>query len=129
MKKTMALAMAACMAGAALAGCSSSASSAAPVGDSSTSTAASSSDKQVTMDLIWWTDGNETKVMQGLIDEYEQLHPNIKINLQEIAFNDLNTKLQMSIAGGEAPAMSRGTESTISQLHDAPYIANSEIKH
>lgn len=71
------------------------------------------------MDLIWWTDGNETKVMQGLIDEYEQLHPNIKINLQEIAFDDLNTKLQMSIAGGEAPAMSRGTEGTVSQLHDA----------
>ena len=119
MKKTMALVMAACMAGATLVGCGSSASSAAPAGDSSTSTAASSSDKQVTMDLIWWTDGNETKVMQGLIDEYEQLHPNIKINLQEIAFDDLNTKLQMSIAGGEAPAMSRGTEGTVSQLHDA----------
>lgn len=74
MKKTMALVMAACMAGATLVGCGSSASSAAPAGDSSTSTAASSSDKQVTMDLIWWTDGNETKVMQGLIDEYEQLH-------------------------------------------------------
>ena len=70
MKKTMALVMAACMAGATLVGCGSSASSAAPAGDSSTSTAASSSDKQVTMDLIWWTDGNETKVMQGLIDEY-----------------------------------------------------------
>lgn len=119
MKKTIALVMAACMAGATLVGCGSSASSAAPAGDSSTSTAASSSDKQVTMDLIWWTDGNETKVMQGLIDEYEQLHPNIKINLQEIAFDDLNTKLQMSIAGGEAPAMSRGTEATVSQLHDA----------
>lgn len=119
MKKTMALVMAACMAGATLVGCGSSASSAAPAGDSSTSTAASSSDKQVTMDLIWWTDGNETKVMQGLIDEYEQLHPNIKINLQEIAFDDLSTKLQMSIAGGEAPAMSRGTEGTVSKLHDA----------
>src|SRR5699024_8203174 len=28
-------------------------------------------------------------------------------------------KLQMSIAGGEAPAMSRCTETTVSQLHDA----------
>lgn len=45
MKKTMALVMAACMAGATLVGCGSSPSSAAPAGDSSTSTAASSSDK------------------------------------------------------------------------------------
>ena len=45
MKKTMALVMAACMAGATLVGCGSSASSAAPAGDSSTSNAASSSDK------------------------------------------------------------------------------------
>lgn len=94
-------------------------------GTSSSTTAANGgagttdSGKKVTMDLIWWTDGNETAVMQELIDEYQELNPNIIINIQEIAFDDLNTKLQMAIAGGEAPAMSRGTETVISRLHDS----------
>lgn len=121
MKKSLAWMLAACMAVAPLAGCTggSGGSGSTDTAESPAAQTSESGDKQVTMDLIWWTDGNETTVMQELIDEYEQLHPNITINLQEIAFDDLNTKLQMAIAGGEAPAMSRGTESTISLLHDA----------
>ena len=111
MKKVLAAVLAAAMA-AALAGCGS--------GTGSTPSAGSGAgEKEVVMDMIWWTDGNETQVMQSLIDEYHQLHPNITINLQEIAFDDLNTKLQMAVAGGEAPALSRGTEATVSLLHDA----------
>lgn len=119
MKKYLALFLTACMAAAMLTGCGGSGSSSGSAAGGSSADGGSADGEQVTMDLIWWTDGNETKVMQELIDEYEELHPNITINLQEIAFDDLNTKLQMAIAGGEAPAMSRGTESTISLLGDA----------
>lgn len=123
MKKLLACMLAACLALALLAGCSSSQSSSAAPAASGTDVqapaAAPSDEKEVVMDMIWWTDGNETVVMQELIDEYHDLHPNITINLQEIAFNDLQTKLQMAISGGEAPALSRGTESTVSRMHDA----------
>ncbi len=122
-RKVLAIGLSAALAATALGGCSGSGSSAA---SGSTNSAGSTGSSQsaadaepVVMDLIWWTDGNETTVMQSLIDEYEEMHPNITINLQEIAFEDLTTKLQMSIAGGEAPAMSRCTETTVSQLHDA----------
>lgn len=123
MKKLLAMMLAACMALALLAGCSAPSSSAGTPAASGTSDSApaapADTDKEVVMDMIWWTDGNETVVMQDLIDEYHALHPNITINLQEIAFSDLDTKLQMAIAGGEAPALSRGTESTVSRMHDA----------
>ncbi len=118
MKKRLALALAACMLGTAFAGCGSSQTT--DTASSNGSAAAETSDeKQVSMDMIWWTDGNETVAMQKLIDEYHELHPNITINIQEIAYDDLNTKLQMAIAGGEAPALSRCTEVTISKLHDS----------
>ena len=116
MKKCLTWILAISMVMAMLAGCSGSSSSS---GDTAGSSGGSPDEKQVTMDMLWWTDGNETQVMQDLIDEYEELHPNITINLQEIAFDDLTTKLQMAIAGGEAPALSRGTESTVSRLGDA----------
>lgn len=118
MKRLLVLALTACMLGGTLAGCGSSG----ETGSASSETAASSEssdEKEVSMDMIWWTDGNETVAMQKLIDEYHELHPNITINIQEIAYDDLNTKLQMAIAGGEAPALSRGTETTISKLHDS----------
>lgn len=121
MKKLLACMLAACLVLALLAGCSSSSSgSAAPAaGGTDGQAPAATDEKEVVMDMIWWTDGNETVVMQALIDEYHELHPNITINLQEIAFDDLQTKLQMAISGGEAPALSRGTESTVSRMHDA----------
>lgn len=122
MKKLLACMLAVCMTLTVLAGCSSpSSSSGAPAvsGAGNSAPATSGTDKEIVMDMIWWTDGNETVVMQELIDEYHELHPNITINLQEIAFSDLDTKLQMAIAGGEAPALSRGTESTVSRMHEA----------
>lgn len=125
MKKLFAWMLAACLALALLAGCSSPSASAPGAASGSgaapeeNSQAAPDTEKEVVMDMIWWTDGNETVVMQELIDEYHALHPNITINLQEIAFDDLQTKLQMAISGGEAPALSRGTESTVSRMHDA----------
>lgn len=120
-RRVLALGLSAALAAALLGGCGGSpAEENAAAENSGDATAETSSDAEpVEMDLIWWTDGNETAVMQSLIDEYEALHPNITINLQEIAFEDLTTKLQMSIAGGESPAMSRCVETTISQLSDA----------
>lgn len=80
---------------------------------------AGSEGKEVKLNMMWWTDGAETAAMQKLIDQYESEHPGITIEIQEIAFTDLTQKLQMAISGGEAPALSRSTESTVAALHDA----------
>ena len=150
MRKTAAFMLSICMAAAWMTGCGSSQSQngGADTGKESKASADSAAEKEdtgsakpdsgsegdpVVLDMMWWTDGSETVVMQELIDEYQQLNPNITINLQEIAFDDLTTKLQMAIAGGEAPALSRCTESTISQLHGAminfaDYVDGEELK-
>lgn len=150
MRKTAAFMLSICMAAAWMTGCGSSQSQngGADTGKESKASADSAAAKEdtgsakpdsgsegdpVVLDMMWWTDGSETVVMQELIDEYQQLNPNITINLQEIAFDDLTTKLQMAIAGGEAPALSRCTESTISQLHGAminfaDYVDGEELK-
>ena len=145
MRKSAAIFLSICMTAACMTGCGSSQSQ---TGETKTEAAKDSgtqadskapkedagSDKEpVVLDMMWWTDGSETVAMQELIEEYESLNPNITINLQEIAFEDLTTKLQMAIAGGEAPALSRCVETTISQLNGAmidfaDYVDGEELK-
>ncbi|GLI09685.1 hypothetical protein YDYSG_57170 [Paenibacillus tyrfis] len=66
--------------------------------------------KNVTLDFVWFTDGIEGDVMKGLIKEYQEKNPHIKINLVEVAFKDLNTKLKTMITGGQPPAFARMTD-------------------
>ncbi|WP_010277292.1 ABC transporter substrate-binding protein [Paenibacillus senegalensis] len=63
--------------------------------------------KQTTLDFVWFTDGVEGEVMKGLIKEYEDQNPGIKINLIEVAYTDLGTKLRTMVSGGKPPALSR----------------------
>lgn len=66
--------------------------------------------KQVTLDFVWFTDGIEGEVMKEIIKDYEAQNPNVKINLIEVAYKDLNTKLKTMIAGGKPPALARVTD-------------------
>jgi alpha-1,4-digalacturonate transport system substrate-binding protein len=66
--------------------------------------------KNVTLDFVWFTDGVEGDVMKGLIKDYEQQNSNVKINLTEVAFKDLSSKLKTMIAGGQPPALARMTD-------------------
>lgn len=70
----------------------------------------SQSKKEVTLDYLWFTDGIEGEVMKGLIKEYQDKNPNIKINLIEVAFKDLTTKLKTMLSGGQPPALARMTD-------------------
>lgn len=71
------------------------------------------------LDFLWFADGNETEVMQSLIDEYEAENPEIKINLQEVPFEDMSNKIMMSVSGGEAPALARTTDGIVAQVSEA----------
>ncbi|ENK2445877.1 sugar ABC transporter substrate-binding protein [Listeria monocytogenes] len=43
------------------------------------------------------------KALDEMVKEFEKQNPDIKVNVQTIAFNDYFTKLQTQIAGGDAP--------------------------
>ncbi len=76
-------------------------------------------EKVKTLDMFWWSDGGEGAAMQALIDEYEAAHPDIKINIIEVAFNDMSNKITMAVAGGEAPALTRTTEGISNNCYEA----------
>lgn len=63
--------------------------------------------KSVTLDFVWFSDGKEGEIMKGIIKDYEAKNPNVKINLIEIAYKDLATKLKTMITGGQPPALAR----------------------
>lgn len=71
------------------------------------------------LDMFWFADGFETEAMKKLITEYEEKNPNIKISLLEVPFAEMENKIMMSVSGGEAPALSRTTESILSAVHEA----------
>lgn len=85
--------------------------------------------KQATLDFLWFSDGNEGEVIKGIIKEYEQSNTNVKINLIEVGFKDLQTKLKTMISGGKPPALSRITDtgSFANQAVDlTPYVESAD---
>lgn len=71
------------------------------------------------MDMFWFSDGGDTEAMQKLIDQYQTENPNIKINLIEIPFEDIQNKIMVSVSGGTPPALARTTESVTSFINEA----------
>lgn len=71
------------------------------------------------MDMFWFSDGGDTAAMQKLIDQYQTENPNIKINLIEVPFEDIQNKIMVSVSGGTPPALARTTESVTSFINEA----------
>ena len=83
--------------------------------------------KKVTLDYVWFTDGIEGDVMKSIIQDYKADHSHVTINLIEVAYKDLDTKLKTMIAGGKPPALSRLTNSGayVNQALDlSPYVGD-----
>lgn len=74
---------------------------------------ANSSNKKVTLDFLWFTDGIEGDVMKDIIKDYQASNENVEINLIEVAYEDFSTKLKTMIAGGKPPALARITDTGI----------------
>lgn len=120
MKKAIAGLLSAAVLALSLAGCGGgSGSSAATAGGSTAPQNSTAAGAVKELDVFWFADGGETAAMEKLISEYEGMHPEIKINLLEVPFEDMKNKIMMSVSGGEAPAMARTTESIISAVHEA----------
>lgn len=69
----------------------------------------SQADEVKHLSMLWFVDGQEGVVMQGLIDEYEATHPNIEIEMIEVAYADLNNKVTTMLSANEQPALARMT--------------------
>jgi len=62
-----------------------------------------------TLQVVWFSDGKEGESFLRLADQYQAEHPNIKIELIEVPFSDLENKIKNMINGKESPALARLT--------------------
>ncbi len=65
--------------------------------------------KTKTLDVVWFSDGKEGESFMRLAEKYMEEHKNIKIELIEVPYADLESKLKNMINGKEAPALARLT--------------------
>lgn len=89
----------------------------------------SANGKQATLDFLWFSDGKEGEVIKEIIKDYEQTNTKVKINLIEVGFKDIQTKLKTMLSGGKPPALSRVTDtgSFANQAVDlTPYVGNAD---
>lgn len=92
-------------------------------------TSDSKGEKKVTLDFLWFSDGVEGTVMKEIIKDYQAKEKNVEINLIEVAYQDLDTKLKRMIAGGEPPALARITDTgnvADYALDLTPYVGGEE---
>jgi alpha-1,4-digalacturonate transport system substrate-binding protein len=79
---------------------------------------ATQADKDVTLTVLWFNDGNESDVFSATMQEYLADHPNIKLDLQIVAFADYQQKLKMLLSGGNPPDIARMATADLTALID-----------
>jgi len=66
-------------------------------------TTACNSKKGIVIHVAGWGDKEEIKIQQVLVDEFQKLHPGVKVEFVRIPFNDYVTKISTQFASGMAP--------------------------
>ncbi len=64
-------------------------------------------DAQVTLTVLWFNDANESDVFLDTVSDYLADHPNVKVEMQVIAFDAYEKQLKLMLAGGNAPDIAR----------------------
>jgi len=77
---------------------------------------AASEAEPVTLTVLWFNDGNESDIFMETMQDYLAEHPNIKIDLQIVAFADYQQKLKMLISGGNPPDVARMATADLTAL-------------
>ncbi len=62
---------------------------------------------EVTLKVLWFNDANESEVFEETIKDYLDENPNVKIDMQVIAFDAYEKQLKLMLAGGNAPDIVR----------------------
>ena len=76
---------------------------------SAAATEAAKSGEVKTLSVVWFSDGKEGESFMKLADQYMAENPNIKIELIEVPYADLEAKVKNMINGKESPALARLT--------------------
>ena len=72
----------------------------------------------VTLSVLWFNDANESDVFQSVMQDYLTAHPDVKIDLQTVAYNDYDQKLKMLITAGTPPDVARVSTTTVAAMLD-----------
>ncbi|SFL91908.1 ABC transporter substrate-binding protein [Salibacterium qingdaonense] len=67
----------------------------------------SSSGDTVTLDVIWFSDGNEGEVFKEITEDYKSENPNVEFNIIETPYDDIYNRIRTRVSGGDAPDLAR----------------------
>src|SRR5581483_5692781 len=70
-----------------------------------------------TIKISSWGDVKENAILQGLIDDFQKIHPDVKVELQRVPWGEYNTKLLTQYAGGIAPDVIFASTDNIGDLY------------
>ena len=84
----------------------------------SSETPVAKTNEPVTLSVLWFNDGNESDVFTATMKDYLASHPNVKVDLQIVAFADYQQKLKMMISGGNPPDLARMATADLTSLID-----------
>ncbi|NGP46431.1 sugar ABC transporter substrate-binding protein [Bacillaceae bacterium SIJ1] len=62
---------------------------------------------KVTLDVIWFSDGDEGEVFKEITEEYKKEHPNVEFNIIDTPYSDVNDRIRTRVSGGDAPDLAR----------------------
>lgn len=74
--------------------------------------------EETILTVLWFNDANESKVFENTMADYLEANPNIKLDVQVVAFSEYEQKLKLMIAGGNPPDLARVTNNHVSALID-----------
>ena len=72
--------------------------------------------QKITLSVLWFNDSNESQVFQKVMADYLASHPNVRLDMQVVPFNDYENKLKLMIAGGNPPDVARITNNQIAMF-------------
>lgn len=87
-----------------------------PIFSQGSSEKSASGEKETKLTVLWFNDGDESDVFLDTINGYLQKNPNIKIDMQIVAYNGYEEKLKMMISGGNPPDLARVTTTNVTNL-------------
>ncbi|MCB2009025.1 MAG: carbohydrate ABC transporter substrate-binding protein [Geminicoccaceae bacterium] len=65
---------------------------------------------QTELVMTWYNDGNESEVMQSLLDRFHEANPDITVNLNIVPYKAILEGLPVQLAAGQGPDIARVTD-------------------
>lgn len=90
-------------------------------------TSEAAGNEEVTLSVMWFNDANESDVFLETIEDYLAQNPNVKVDMQVVAFGEYEQKLKLMISGGNPPDVARVTNNHLASLGSSLEPINSYV--